>query len=316
MKPAAVIALMLVLPGLVADEGRASNGDGSFGSVSLVPREVYIGDQAVLSFPSASLGRVLAPGERAELAPSELPEPTASATVLSVILTRGTEPEDEAIARIAFIPWNVGQVNLPPFSWKSVTVSPPAVTIASIVERTGTISLEPPRPPLLVPGTTWLLYALAFVSVVTGISLWLAIRKILALSSGNKDARLASRRIRFIRGELSRLERRIRKIDSQAWYAELSSAVRRYLALLGGASERRLDALTPSEAETFLRETFASAEIPRDGRLWLETFDRIRFSGEPAEDSRRDHIAALRDLAFEAERAERVGREGESHGRL
>lgn len=288
-------------------------------SAALVPREVFIGDQAVLSFPSAGLTRLLSPGERFELGPAELPEPTVSATVLSVVIARGTAEDTDAVASVTFVPWNVGAVQLPPFYWKNVKITPPPVTIASIVDRTGIISLEPPRPPFLVPGTTWLLYGLALGTVLAVILMWITVRRILSYSFGNRSARRAARRLRHIRSELSRLERRIRRLEPGLWYAELSASFRRYLSLLNSDRERQFDALTSREAVDVLAETFSGAEIPGEIRQWLETFDRIRFSGEPGEDLRKRHTAELRDLVSRAERAERAERTdagGDSDGRL
>lgn len=306
------LAALLSFP-LTAENAARDAPSTSLSSVTLVPRDVFIGDQALLSFPSATLSRVVEAGERSELSASEIPPPTDSVTVQSITLARGSGSGDAVIVSVSFIPWNTGSVPLPPFSWKGVTVTPPAVTVASIVDRTGISTLEPPRPPLLVPGTTWLIYSgIALLTLGTVIA-WLLIRRLLSYSLANQGARRASRRRRTVRSDLNRLEKRIKRFGVLPWYAELSIAFRRYLALTCGDSDRLFYPLTPSEIGTAMSQTGELKDLSEEAQGWLRAFDRIRFSGVTEEDERRTHMGELRLFV---QRAEENLKGGVADGRL
>ncbi len=297
------LAVALASGAAESPDGKASQGLSSPSSMTLVPREIFIGDEAVLTFPSATLERVLTPGERVSLEPSALPPPSDSATVRSVVLSRGPGEGDPVSVSVTFVAWNVGTVNLPSIGWKGIAVPPPAVTVASLAERTGAVSLEPPRAPLLVPGTTWLVYGFVSVAILASIFLWLLARRLLALAFGDPAARRAARRVREVRSALFRLERRIRRQETLSWHAELSRVFRGYLSLVAGDSRRAFEALTPAEIERSLTGNLRGYPCLGDMRSRLEGIDRVRFSGRPAVETRREDIAALRELVADIERA-------------
>lgn len=286
-------------------------------SVSLVPREVFIGDEATLTFNASAFDQVVEPGATVALTPVDMPGQLADVTVRSIELSRPAGESSTVTVKARFVPWNTGSLTLPPITWKGVTVAMPTVLVASLVDRTGTVSPDPPRSPLLIPGTTWLLYGTLLVVLVASLAAWFIARRVFALALGDRQTRNMARRRRFLKKQLARLGRLIARMPPVPWYAELSRALRQYLSLLLPEAELSFAALTPVESIHALADA-VSGESSESLFAALSRFDRIRFSGVPCEDDRVAELASLSALAERIE-ADAIGAaiaEGGSGGRL
>ena len=299
MKIRPYLALAFIIPFSAASPLSASEPVGV-----LVPREVFVGDAAELSFSTGALNAVLKPGAE-EIVPSGDVAVSSEVTVESVTVRRG---ESSSTVVIRFVPWYTGLVRLPPFAFGKVRVVPPPVRISSLSERTGVSSLAPPRPPLVVPGTTFALYALAASGLVAFLALALAVarmRRFLALNGG----RLRSgRRAKLALRELKWLERRTERLAGAEWYASFSLVLRRYLgSFLGDGPSALLSATTREIASSLADrgETIPEPIRSRVGTL-LSSIDAARYSGREPPDSPRDGIVEARAVVLALEESARA----------
>jgi hypothetical protein len=270
----------------------------------LVPREVFVGDAAELSFSTGALNAVLKPGAE-ETVPSDDVAVSHEVTVESVTVRRG---ESSSTVVIRFVPWYTGLVRLPPFAFGKVRVVPPPVRVSSLSERTGTSSLEPPRPPLVVPGTTFALYALAASGLVAFIALAVAIARLRRFLSLNGGRLRSGRRSKLALRELKWLERRVERLPGAEWYAAFSLVLRRYLgSFLGNGPSALLSATTREIAAALAEraETVPEAIRCRVGTL-LSAIDAARYSGREPTASPRDAIAEARAAVLALEETARA----------
>ena len=279
------------------------------GAGILVPREVFVGDSAELSFTTGVFNAALEPGAEV-LVPLGDVAVSSDATVESVAARRG---DSSTTVMIRFVPWTTGLLRLPPFTLKKIRVVPPPVRISSLAEKTGQTALDPPRSPLLVPGTTLVLYALSAALIAClafGAIVAARFRRYLALNEGRIRS---GRRTKVAMRELKYLERRIHRTELAEWYALFSAALRRYLGTLLLGNPAGLLSSTSreiSEALSFASRSRAPAEensrertdaaIARADAL-LSGIDSIRFSGRTAADARQADVAEARALVLALE---------------
>lgn len=270
----------------------------------LVPREVFVGDAAELSFKTGALNAVLKPGAEETVPPGDVAV-SPEVTVSSVTVRR---EESSSTVVVRFVPWNTGLVRLPPFAYGKVRVVPPPIRVSSLSERTGITSLEPPRPPIVVPGTTFALYALVAAILAFFVALaatFARLRRYLSLNGGRlrsgRSAKLALR-------ELKWLERRLARLAKGEWYASFSRILRRYLgSFLGGVPSSLLSSTTSEIAASLAgsRETVPAPIISRVEAL-LSAIDTARYSGRESPDSRREEIAEARAIVLAIGESARV----------
>ena len=289
--------------------GQKDAGVALPGAGILVPREVFVGDSAELSFTTGAFNAALEQGADV-LVPLGDVAVSPDATVESVTARRG---DSSTTVVIRFVPWTTGLLRLPPFSLKKIRVVPPPVRISSLAEKIGQTALDPPRSPLLVPGTTLVLYALsasAIACLAFGAIAFVRFRRYLTLNEGRIRS---GRRTKVAMRELKYLERRIHRTGPSEWYALFSAALRRYLGtllsgnpsvLLSSTSREIAEALSSvsrsrASAEENSREITAVAIARADALLSL--IDSIRFSGRATADSRQADVAEARALVFALE---------------
>jgi len=293
LAPVLILALLLYLP-LCAETG------------ILVPREVFVADEAEFSFVTTAFEAAAVTGTVLSVPAADLPV-SADLTVKSI---RVTVTATGAQVSIRFVPWISGLLQLPSFTLSNVKVAPPPVRIGSLVDKTGRSVLESSRSPLLVPGTTYILYGLiaAFLAIC-GIVFAIAIRlrKHLVFLLGKNHA---GRRTALANRQLRALERQIKKTGAGEWYRLFSSVLRTYFGYLcaaGPAGSSRFEAATAREIVCTLGESFGNGRgMPVDRvRDFLHHVDTVRFGGNPAGDAanRYDDIVEARALVAQLEAA-------------
>lgn len=251
-------ALLVSVP-LRAEEGR------------LYPREVFVGDAAEFAFQYPPLESVLDEGVTIRVGAEDLPV-SYDLDLLSVSVQKSG---GSVSVSVSFIPWTSGTLSIPAFAVKGVMVSPPSVNIASIVEITGKTSLENARSPLLVPGTTWLLYGLiGVILLVIALFAFLLFRlRSLLFNAGDKFQ--VRKRTRILERSLKTLERKSGSYDNALWYASYARIVRGYLgACLAGDFNAYLP-LTGTEISSFAKGYLSD----RIASLFSD-LDTIRFGGD------------------------------------
>jgi hypothetical protein len=189
MKKLRLAAFLLVLLLVSPLHGFAQNasGDDDVEQV-LIPKEVFVGDRAQIkyTFRSAVDFFALADKSRIEndtltLLVSQKPftDVADKCTVQSAVLIRNNLSYSLVIT---FVPWQPGRVDFAPFDLNVVASAVPGkesstdeahfiidlapVTIASLVERTGATALKPPVPPIVVPGTNYLIWSFAIIILI------------------------------------------------------------------------------------------------------------------------------------------------------
>jgi hypothetical protein len=270
----------------------------------LIPREVFIGDTAEFSFTTLAFNDALDPETVFVVPQSELPV-SPDVTIESIVIARRGEI---STITIRFVPWKSGVIKLPPVTMKKKSAEPQPLRIGSLVEKTGHTTLEPPRSPLLVPGTTFLLYALIAIIVAVLAVLVFAGVKIRRFLSGVSSGWSARRRMRTLNRELVVLSRLIRKQNRSVWYVEFSACVRRYLGEVSSGDPSAFLAQTVTEIMAAVAGTPAFFEFLSPARLaetesLLVRLDVIRFSGRDDGDYRAEDISVLRGIAASLEKA-------------
>ncbi|MBP5451510.1 MAG: hypothetical protein J6Y16_04660 [Treponema sp.] len=160
----------------------------------LFPSIVYVGDQTELQFTFNSPIDFFAPADPARIDGDSLyidetrPEflsPDDSFTVRKVILSRNGM---SYTLQLSFIPWKPGVIDIPLFdlnacirdekleenqeSPRGYGIDLQPFTVESLSQKNSDLSLRPPAPPLLLPGTNYVLWTLiiggiAFLFLVT-----------------------------------------------------------------------------------------------------------------------------------------------------
>ncbi|HOC29439.1 MAG TPA: BatD family protein [Treponemataceae bacterium] len=277
----------------------------------LVPREVFVGDRAQLTFTVSGLE--LPKGTLIELPVSEIVS-SFDATLESVLVT---SESGRTTVSVFFIPWKTGTLALPSFVVEKVTVVPPEVRISSIIEKTGRDSLEPPRPPLLVPGTTWLVYgyiaAVVLVLVVSGVVIVRFVAWVSADPRDRRSARYARYRTRILLRSLKSLEKQACTVPEAVWYGTLSHAFRVYLGCVYASNPSLFASATRGEIVEQLSGLGAlvgalvgAVPCVQDIDSFLLRIDLIRFSA-PVFSGRVDE--RLEDCALVRALAERIEKE-------
>lgn len=146
----------------------------------VLPVEVYIGDQTEVLYIFHSAIDFF-PGEK-NIERKELINPFEGMednfTVISCELVRN---KMEYTIRFVIVPWKVGTIVFPPFNLnkalgiktEDADVSAPEFNVAlypvqinSIVEKTDKRQIMPPVPPILIPGTTYIIFLLVLAAIV------------------------------------------------------------------------------------------------------------------------------------------------------
>lgn len=306
-------AVALVLVSSVVAETASPSGTPAPG-VTLVPRDVYVGDTAELTFEVTLTRSALAAGETLEIN-TDLLSPSRDVTVLSATVTARS---GRAEVRVRFVPWVSGPLELPSLPVGEETVSPPSPVIASLIRDPAT-GLEGPRSPILVPGTSWILYgflagALAFLLLVA-----FCFSRFRRYAFSGPSSRNSARRKRAFLRDLSALSRRTGKLSQDVWYALFSASLRRYLGLyafgngraslsctgreLAEITERRraeeIGEIADADETDAIPGAVAAEDASRAGdivRALFEAADRVRFSGHECEDARARDVELARAL--------------------
>ena len=140
----------------------------------LLPKQVYIGDTAELRCTFNSGNEVLK--KLTEEGSTSLPLDSFLQTIdfsnFDVKeLTLTPAGVDFYQLTVTFVPWKTGSLQLPPVLIDDITVEFLPVKIESLTAEKNLTSLKESAPPLLLPGTTYKIYALVIVIVLLLIAL-------------------------------------------------------------------------------------------------------------------------------------------------
>ena len=212
----------------------------------LIPQTIFVGDTAQFLFP-------LSEQDVYNLNRSGINQDTPiplhnkiENEVMTVKEIRFLIKDTRPYLMITFVPWETGTIYFPSFSFLPLQRELPAVTVASLIDNTAAIALEPPKQPPLIPGTDYALYmAIGIVVVSTSLVITGAffVRRLLK----NSHTRYyAGKRIRLLKKAAKKLQKRLQKnkkkqsaakmgVNSSEialWYTEIDHTIRSYLFFL------------------------------------------------------------------------------------
>lgn len=151
-------------------------------SQNLIPLEVFVGDEAELRysfrsavdfFPNADLVME----EEIDVSKFPFKNLNDSLTLKSAYFSRN---DMEYVISLHIIPWRAGVIEFPPFDLFSIlslsekdknknisySILFDPIEIKSIVEKTNLREMQPPAPPFIIPGTTYVIFAIAVAAVI------------------------------------------------------------------------------------------------------------------------------------------------------
>ena len=308
------------------------------GRVSVMPKDVYVGDEAEIrfefsfaeklfegdspllnarSFADVSDMSDISPGSRSENEELKRIFFTDDYTIQSMRL-KGSPPS--YVLSIVFIPWKTGEIDMSAFDLSTVfslSVRPfltdiPPVHIQSITEKTGEKQLRPVKGPIIIPGTTYAVFAfcavlLLFFAVVTALLIRFAL--IRGFFQTFFERMFSSQSFRAVCRELLFLEKRGQALPAGVFCTRVSRLIRSYL-------ENRFSypftAKTSSELVPAFSEFFAHSASERSYAYMQDLYevcarcDYIRFSGESvfSREERIDSVQRVRSALLYFEQPE------------
>lgn len=178
----------------------------------LIPQRIFVGDTAQFLFPlSEKEYKSLTASGFTAAVPIPLKGMTQS-DVMTINEIMIVKRETGYYLAITFVPWETGEIEFPALTFLQLHRKLPAISVSSLLGTGERVSLQPPKPPLLPPGTDFLLYGAAIISVgllaAVGTGVWLLLRKLRKKTLGTARKRLA-----VLRKQLKRLYKAARKIQ-------------------------------------------------------------------------------------------------------
>lgn len=268
----------------------------------LIPQQVFVGDSAEFLFPIDALQSfdpsILMSG-------SFKIDKIKQNTMMDITSIQIKKQKTKEYISINFTPWETGSVFFPSLAEAGIYDSMPQVFISSILETAKVEVIQPPRPPLLLPGTSYLLYLIASVSTVlifTSIMIFSALKKHFFVYSFSRTQRI---RIKALNKSLRKLKRQVSSVSSsdslegvtkrKDWLKKFEFAFRSYCFSLT-SSEAVLksgegESLTYSEILESLKRKFESTY-----GVYFE-FEKIFFKLQAL----RFGAADLKEINFEME---------------
>ncbi len=193
----------------------------------LLPRDVYVGDIAELVF----FQNFPVPDQVGEDGLSIPGSSFHDSVDYRIDDVRISWQDSIAEIHVRFVSWKTGVIEFTPLETDYGNLIIPPVTIVSIIDRDGISAPSPARSPLLVPGTTWILYGLLLGTFLGAGVVWFLIVKIRFWLVTGPAKRLAARRHRNFLREIRLLSRRSQKSGASWWYGRLSRALKCYMGL-------------------------------------------------------------------------------------
>ncbi|UTC50194.1 hypothetical protein [Treponema sp. OMZ 855] len=178
----------------------------------LIPQHIFVGDTAQFLFPlSEKEYKMLTGSGFTVAAPIPLKNMTQN-DVMTINEIKIVTRESRYYLAITFVPWETGEIEFPSLTFLQLHTKLPAISVASLLGTGERVSLQPPKPPLLPPGTDFLLYGAAVLGVgllgVLAAGVRLLLRKLRRRTLGT-----AKKRLTALRKQLKRLYKAAKKIQ-------------------------------------------------------------------------------------------------------
>ena len=291
----------------------------------LIPQRVFVGDTAQFLF-------LLSEQEYAALTEQgftvDISIPLKNITqnnTMAINEIRIVTREAGHYLAITFVPWETGDIEFPDLTFLQLKNKLPVISVSSLLGTVERVNLQPPKPPMLPPGTDFLLYGAAIVGIgclaALGTASWVLLRKL-----GKKTHNTPKKRLAALRKQLKRLYKDARKIqkhlpphgtafgadpifanaiaDIEIWYANIDRCLREYIHALytdttlavPPKDEAYFLSATYTELTEILMKVFApKREITDLFCIFYARLERQRFGSSPAE-LIRNYTAVSQDM--------------------
>ena len=231
--------------------------ESEFVNQVLLPLEVFVGDHAEIRYTFRSAIDFFSGDENIEQ--RELENPFVGLEdKFSVIKAELYRTDMEYTVRFVIIPWKTGAITFPSFNLNTALgitssdslnkaspdkafgneigepqffVSLEPVHVKSIVEKTGSNQMMPPIPPIIIPGTTYIIFLFLFLAIVFFI---LFLRILLRFNSIRRKWNLYLQKRRYKKNaeetlkKIKKLSKNTKLTDIEFCY-ELQTIMRSYL---------------------------------------------------------------------------------------
>ena len=157
------------------------------GTLTIIPHDVYVGDTAVMRYTfTAPYGDGLAAAAGAIKITLDGARIFEESGVTVKTMSLFSHNESEYTLEMSFTAWKTGVISIPPFAIPLESeheadllgeISIPPFVVASLVQTLGETQMRPPLPPLLVPGTTYMLAAFFICAPLASVALVVIARK-------------------------------------------------------------------------------------------------------------------------------------------
>lgn len=142
-------------------------------ALSVLPKDVFIGDKIEIRYSFTTTIKLLDTEQKLEIPPFE----DENFTIQSIELTR-TNSFYELI--VFCVPWKSGEIKIPAINLSDYSadlstdfiVKIPPIEVKSIVENMQKTQLQSIIGPLVIPGTTWIIYLLLFLALCLIVALF------------------------------------------------------------------------------------------------------------------------------------------------
>ncbi len=210
-------------------------------TVNLVPKEVYVGDEAEIRFSFDWNGELFSPtNERLvnTVTAAAIDESLDNTYTIKSMQLLPTKSGYEL--SIVFIPWKAGVLDLEAFDiatifdiqTSSLLIDIPEVEIQSILAQTNEKDLRAPVGPVIIPGTTYILVAIVILTLVLCLLIIIILARLAVIKSWLKSffgKIWASNNFKKASKDLMILSKNSRSLDARVFAAKLSVIIRTYL---------------------------------------------------------------------------------------
>ena len=269
----------------------------------VLPRDVFVGDEMEIRCTFSCDVDLLPENDfSSDIKMDDIPD----MTVKSVSLQRAGA---SYMLSMLCIPWSLGDIEIPPIllygkseenndnendsssipEETRIFLDVPAVTIKSIVNYTGASDLRPSKAPLLIPGTTWVIYILSIIGITVLVTLVIILIKFRSFRKkvhAVVSACLVVKNYHSLKYQLRKLMKGKKPVTDAQFADIVSHLIREYISCRFAYNFR---SETPAGVvEAFERITCGlfSVEVGEAVQELAEVLircDYIRFSGDAGE---------------------------------
>ena len=260
-------------------------------TLTVLPKDVYIGDIIEIRY-SFTTNINLTDNLTVDI---QLPE-NPDYDILSMKLI-GNDGSYQFV--ISCIPWKVGALDLPKIDISkysqslttSFAIDIPSITVQSIVKKTGTNEIRPVASPLLIPGTTWLIYIFLFLIIIfLSLTVYLLIhtKKVISFWNNYIQNRISKKNLKKTVKQIKKLNKKSAKYDDSNFAKQLSIITRQFLST---RFKHNFNSVVSSKIWYEINNIFQDTlPVFIEDKVFvvssvLERCDYIRFSGGKEEDS-------------------------------